>query len=176
MFAQTDWARHAIVLGAGAGVPIGRETIGSSAPLARFSYGLRVHRNFQADVGLESIIGSFEVCCYSRETHYATAAFLLVPFGGRIVIPNERVDFYAGGGLARSHYTNSLSNYLELFGGWGGYALIGGSTRFRGSNRVRGGGSARYYNFHPHLSAGSTIYSVQHRWIAVSGDIEFRLR
>ncbi|MGH9675233.1 MAG: hypothetical protein ACRD44_18840, partial [Bryobacteraceae bacterium] len=130
----------------GAGLPKGElQTYFADSFGLGVSYGYRFHRNFQADVGLDTIFHAAEV----RDVFSTQLGDLrirdyqyLVPFGGRAIIPvlDGRLQFHGGGGPAYMRYQERIRQpfgdaYVRLDcvvcrarDGWGWYALAGASV------------------------------------------------
>ena len=104
MIAQSNYPRHNLNLGVGTGLPSGelKNAFEPSFSLG-FEYGYRFLKNFQADIGLDTVFQAARVneyvdsgwFGYRRIRDYQT----FIPFGGRVVLPlsNERVQLFAGG-------------------------------------------------------------------------------
>lgn len=119
-------------------------------PGVNAAYGLRVHRLFQIDVGMDWVprpLGS-SVCC--RDVDNAADHLFLVPIGGRLVLGprHGRWTFSLGGGAAYMNHKvgRELPGYsLDGISGSGGYALVHGSFALGRSGHYRLGGTSRLY-------------------------------
>lgn len=158
--AQSPHPRHNFNLGVGAGVPGGelKQAFQPSFSLG-FEYGYRFHRNFQADIGLDTVFQAARVneyvdsgwFGYRRIRDYQT----FIPFGGRVILPlaNEKLQFFAGGGGVYGRYFEAISqpsSYIRLAcpycgsrSGTGFYGLAGFRWRPFSSPNFYMGGSVR---------------------------------
>ncbi len=157
MWAQNDYPRHNINLGLGAGIPSGelKQAFQPSFSLG-VEYGYRFLKNFQADIGLDTIFQAARVneyvdsgwFGYRRIRDYQT----FIPFGGRVLLPlaGERMQFFAGGGGVYARYYEAISQpspYIRLAcpycasrSGTGYYGLAGFRfTPFSSPNFYMGG-------------------------------------
>jgi hypothetical protein len=115
------------------------------------AYGLRAHRYFQIDLGLEVVprpIGAGACCRYVKN---AGDILYLIPFGGRLVLGPEdgRWEIDVGGGAAymNHHVGNQAPGISPGASGAGGYGLAGGNSALRKGSRLRLGGHAKFYRF-----------------------------
>lgn len=115
------------------------------------AYGLRAHRHFQLDIGVEFVprpIGT-SACC--RYVDNAADNLYLVPFGGRFVLgpADGRWEFGIGGGGAYMNHRvgKQAPGFSSGASGAGGYALASGNAALRKGSRFRIGGTARIYRF-----------------------------
>jgi hypothetical protein len=164
VLAAQDYPRHNFRFGAGAGVP--------RAQLASFfdpkfgfnvGYGYRFHPNFEADLGLDTVVGAAGV----REFVSTQAGFqrirdfqFLVPLGGRVIIPlaSRRLHLFAGGGGAYFRYLERISQPSDYYriacpfctarSGWGYYATAGFNVALDRYQRFRFGLAPRVYRGH----------------------------
>src|SRR5512138_2501262 len=102
-------------IGGGAAMPAADlDPYMSSSFVFRMAYGRRLHRNLQADFGLEGVFGASGV---DRVERSAVGDIdirddeLLVPIGARGVLPlaHDRLELHAGGGGAYLHYAEEAS-------------------------------------------------------------------
>ena len=164
LLAQTNYPKHNITLGAGAGLP-GGDLSGFFAdrPGVTVGYGYRFHRYFQADVGLDGVFGAARVRDFlSTDFGYLRIHDVqyFVPFGGRVVLPigGGRVLASVGGGGAYLRYTERLqqaSSYYRFAcpsctsrSGWGNYGLAAASLALDHYQRFRVGLTAKVYRAH----------------------------
>src|SRR6516164_11146118 len=126
-----DW-RQFISIGAGISVPNDWSHRFKKAPVLNLDYGYRLKRHIQADIGIETVINgwdTYELCRFSSTP--VTNAGLVVPFGGRVLLPfnSERVLLSAGAGGAYFHYTSACAAAgIGEFAAWGAYSLAGASV------------------------------------------------
>ncbi len=191
--AQQDWTwtRHNFTIGGGAGRPRGDISPAlADSPALAIGYGYRFHPNFQADIGLDTIFGAAGVnefvntgFGFTRISDYQ----ILLPFGGRAILPFDRgrILLSGGGGGAWMHYFEHLhqpSYYYVLpcytctsRGGWGYYALAALSTSVDRNQHFRLGVTAKMYRG---FTNGEPIGGVpgvrtKDRWLVVSADFGF---
>jgi hypothetical protein len=164
LLAQTDYPKHNITVGAGAGLP-GGDLSGYfvNRPGLTAGYGYRFQRFFQADFGVDTVFGAARV----RDFLTTDLGYLRIhdvqyflPFGGRVVLPIAGGRFQAsvGGGGTYLRYSERLqqaSSYYRFAcpsctsrGGWGSYALAGGSMALDHYKRFRVGLTAKFYRAH----------------------------
>jgi hypothetical protein len=98
--------KHNLAVGGGVAMPGGElDPYLRNAPAMRFGYGFRFHRLFQADAGLDVGFGSARIKDF-YESQFGELRIrdyqYMLPIGGRVVVPlaDERVQLYAGGGVA----------------------------------------------------------------------------
>ena len=127
----SDWTQS-ISIGAGISVPNDWSHRFKKAPVLNLDYGYRLKRHIQADIGIETVINgwdTYELCRFSSSP--VTNAGLVVPFGGRVLLPfnSERVLLSAGAGGAYFHYTSACAAAgIGEFAAWGAYSLAGASV------------------------------------------------
>jgi hypothetical protein len=191
LVAQTWYPRHNFTFDAGGTLPRGDlKPFTTEKPVIGFGYGYRFHRNFQADVGFDTVFGAFEVKDYLatgfgflriRDYQY------FVPFGGRAILPfaDGRALVYGGGGGAYMRYSESLhqpSDYVHYDcpvcttrDGWGYYATAGASYAVDRSGHFRVGVVTRVYRGHTEGQPIGTIPGVRtsDRWYHIMGEFGF---
>lgn len=155
-----DWRHHNITLGVGSAIPVGNATnYLNAAPLLNFSYGYRLNRRFQADVGLQLAFGAANNQ-NAEVTNFGSVQGgdheYMVPIGGRVYIPQpfKRFEISAGGGAAYLHYSETVPSgngdyWLGCYsctsrGGWGGYGLVNGSYYLDRGHMWRLGTTVQY--------------------------------
>jgi hypothetical protein len=164
LLGQTNYPRHNITLGAGAGLPRGElNSFFSDSAGVSVGYGYRFQRHFQADIGLDTLFGAAGVRDFlSTDLGYLRIRDFqyLIPFGGRVVLPMRegRVLASLGGGGAYLRYSERLrqaSSYYHVEcpectsrSGWGTYALAGTSLALDHYQRFRVGVTAKVYRGH----------------------------
>jgi len=150
-------------IGAGGAIP--REDLASfmtTSPLLRVGFGYRPFRYLQADLGLDAIfraagVRDFEDTIIGRIKIRDNE--LLVPFGGRAILPvGPRLELFGGGGGAYFHYGESVDvpgggsdsgfrcQTCRSRGGWGSYATAGVNVALEGSRRFWLGVESRLYH------------------------------
>lgn len=140
MWAQ--YRHHSFAIGGGAGVPGGDlKPLLDTAPVLRLNYGYRFMKNFQADLGFDTIFHAANIKDY-YQTDFGDLRIkdyqYFVPLGGRVILPlwSERVQFHAGGGGAWMKYSERIrqpfGNNFRLDcpvcssrSGWGYYSMAG---------------------------------------------------
>jgi hypothetical protein len=164
LVAQTNYPRHNITFGAGAGLPCSQLSsfFADSAGVA-VGYGYRFKRNLQADIGLDTLFGAARVRDFlSTDLGYLRIRDFqyFIPFGGRVVLPfsEGRVLASLGGGGVYMRYSERLrqpSAYVHVDcpvcssrSGWGNYALAGTSLALDHYQRFRFGVTAKVYRGH----------------------------
>jgi hypothetical protein len=188
LLAQTNYSKHNVTLGAGAGLP-GGELRGSFADSAGVtaSYGYRFRRYFQADFGLDTLFGAARVRDFlTTDIGYVRIHDLqyLLPFGGRIVLPlgGGRVLASVGGGGAYLRYSERLqqpSSYYRIAcpsctsrSGWGNYGLAAASVALDHYQRFRVGLTAKVYRGHTDGEPLGTVPATRtlDRWVNLFAD------
>jgi len=188
LYAQSWYPRHTFSLGVGAGSPR-QELAGpfrDSAGIA-VGYGRRFHRNFQADVGLDTVIGAARVRDY-LESSFGDLRIrdyqFLIPFGVRAILPMDRGRFLvsAGGGGVHMRYTELLrqpSDYIRIDcrvcssrSGWGVYALVGASMALDRYQRFRLGVASRIYRGYTNGDSLGLVPGIRTKdqWVNVFGE------
>jgi hypothetical protein len=115
LLAQDGARKHSMAIGGGVALPAAdlRQYVSSSF-LLRLSYGYRLHRNLQADVGVEGVFGAAGVHTVQQsaigniQIHDAET---LVPFGARAILPlaQGRFELHGGGGGMYLRYSEEAS-------------------------------------------------------------------
>ena len=189
LMAQSWYPRHNIHVGGGAGLP-GEDLIGLFAdrPSLSVGYGYRFHRNFQIDVGLDTVFGAAGIrdwlpteWGYLRIKDYQ----FFLPYGGRAIIPigGGRVLFSGGGGGTYMRYTERIrqpSSYYTFEcpvcrarDGWGYYGLLGLNVAIDGARHFWVGATTKVYRGH---TEGDPLGDVpglrtRDRWVTVFGHV-----
>ena len=191
LLGQSDYPRHNLTLGVGAGRP--RADIGgllTDSPSLAIGYGYRFHRHFQADVGLDTMFGAADIRDFFpsqfgdlRIRDYQ----FLIPFGGRAILPfgNGRVLLSGGGGGVHLRYTERVrqpSNYFRIDcrvcnsrNGWGYYALVGASVAVDRYQRFRLGFASKIYRGHTDGDPFGAVPALRTRdqWVNLYGELGF---
>lgn len=160
---QAGYQRHSFSIGGGGGIPRGDlQPLLSTSPALRLNYGYRFMKNFQADIGFDTIFHAASVKDYYKsqfgELRIKDYQFFL-PMGGRAVIPlaRNRVQLHAGGGGAWMTYRERIrqpfgdSNFrldcpvCSSRSGWGYYALLGASVAVDRAQFFRLGFTTKLY-------------------------------
>jgi hypothetical protein len=158
--AQFGPRRHTFSIGGGAGVPTAEiGPLVSVSPVLRVGYAYRLHRNFQAETGLDTVFYAARVRDYFQsnfgDLRIRDYEFLL-PFGGRALVPvgRDRVLLSAGGGGAYLRYQERVrqpfgNNFridcpiCQARSGFGYYAILGASVALDRARVFRLGASTR---------------------------------
>ncbi|MEZ5401476.1 MAG: outer membrane beta-barrel protein [Bryobacteraceae bacterium] len=190
MMAQSPYRKHFISVGAGAGVP-GAEVSRylDSSPLFRVAYGYRFARNFQADVGFDTVFHAAKIRDF-YESDFGDLRIkdyqFMLPLGGRAVIPIGRVLLSAGGGGAYMRYQERVR---QPFGnnfridcpvcrersGWGYYGLLGLSVALDRYEHFRLGVTTRVYRGRTEGDAFGSLPAIRTRdtWVNTAGEFTF---
>lgn len=187
--AQPVYPRSSFTVGVGVGRPSGELSgaFRNSAALA-VNYGFRFYRYLQADVGLDTLFGAAGIREFLPSPVFGDLRIrdyqLLIPFGGRVVIPlgNERVLVSFGGGGARLNYQEVLGQPSEDIhiecrscrdrGGWAYYGLAGASVALDRVRMFRVGVTARMYRGYTEGNPFGLVPGVRtnDRWLGVFGE------
>ena len=158
--------QNMFVIGGGVGLPAGDlEHLMSSAALIRVGYGYRFRRFFQADSGLDAVVGAAGINI-SRPSLVGELRIrdfeYMACFGGRAILPlaEDRLELFAGGGGAYLRYNEEAEiPGLNYYGsgvidvpcpgcasrsGWGYYGTAGFNVALEQRHRVWLGVEARY--------------------------------
>jgi hypothetical protein len=159
-FAQ--YQHHSFAIGGGAALPGGDlKPLLDTAPALRINYGYRFMKNFQADLGFDTVFHAANIKDY-YQTDFGDLRIkdyqYFVPIGGRVVIPlaRNRVQLYAGGGGAWMKYSERIrqpfGNNFRLDcpvctsrSGWGYYSLLGASYAIDRAQLFRIGFTSKLY-------------------------------
>lgn len=188
LLAQSWYPRNTASLGIGAGQPRA-ELAGSfgDSPGLALHVGHRLHRNLQADIGLDALFGAAGIRDYlpSEFGNLRIRDYqFLVPVGLRAVLPLDRGRFLisAGGGGAYMRYTELLHQPSDYFRidcdvcnsrhGWGYYGLVAASFALDRHQRFRVGVTSRIYQGHTDGDPLGLIPSLRtrDRWVNVFAD------
>ncbi|MCC6345283.1 MAG: outer membrane beta-barrel protein [Bryobacterales bacterium] len=186
-----DYPHHNFRAGLGAGVP-GADLRPFFDPKFGFTvgYGYRFHRYFQADIGLDTVVGAAGVRDFAetplgyrriRDFQY------LVPMGGRVILPlaQGRFQFFAGGGGTYMRYSERISqpnSYYQIDcpfctsrGGWGYYATAGFQVALDRYQHFRFGMGPRVYRGHTDGEPLGAVPGVRTRdqWINLMAEFGF---
>lgn len=157
------YQKHSFSFGAGGGSPRGDlQPLLSTKPAVRINYGYRFMKNFQADIGFDTIFHAASVKDY-YESQFGDLRIkdyqFFVPVGGRAIIPvaANRLQFHAGGGGAWMTYRERIrqpfgdSNFrldcpvCSSRGGFGYYALLGATVALDRAQLFRLGFTTKLY-------------------------------
>lgn len=155
-------------------------------PVISAAYGWRFLRNFQLDLGLDTVFGAAGVKAfedtgfgYSRIRDYE----FFVPAGGRVILPlfRGRLLIAGGGGGAWMHYTELLHQPAEYYhidcvtcgsrSGWASYALADVSAYLDRGQHFRVGAVTKVYRGHTDgdfLAALPGLRTTD-RWVNIMG-------
>lgn len=185
---QTRYPQHNVTLNLGGVVGL--------ADLSRYtepstivggSYGYRFHRNFQADIGLDTVFGAARVRDYLNTSigiFRIKDRQYFVPMGGRAIMPfaGGRALIYGGGGFAYMKYSEVLrqpSSYFRIDcpdcstrDGWGYYSQTGFSVFMDRSRMFRLGLGTRMYRGHTEGLGLGALPGVRTRDRWLSGLVE----
>lgn len=186
--AQDGFARHYATVGFGAGQPRGDLAgyFDRSFGL-NLGYGYRLHRNFQADVGFETLFGAAGVRDFYR-TEFGELRIkdyqFLVPLGGRAIWPlaRGRLLVFGGGGGAYMRYQERIRQPYQYYridcpvckarSGWGHYALAGASVALDRYQRFRLGVNSRVYRGYTEGESLGLVQALRTRdhWLNLYGE------
>jgi hypothetical protein len=191
IYGQDWYPKHNLSLGAGATLPRGElNGFMSDSPLVAVGYGYRLHRFFQADIGLDVGFGAADVRDYLetgigflriRDREY------FLPMGGRAIIPlvGGRLLLSAGGGGAYMRYSEGVRQVSDYYrfdcpsctarGGWGYYTLANVSFFLNSGHNFRVGLTNKIYRGH---TEGEPVGPVPGRrtkdeWLKLYGELGF---
>ncbi|MCS7025854.1 MAG: hypothetical protein NZV14_13715 [Bryobacteraceae bacterium] len=181
--AQYRYPRHNVHLGLGAGVPqADLRPLFDPKVGFRFGYGYRFQRFFQADLGLDTVVGAAGVRDF-LQTQLGVQRIrdfqYFLPLGGRAIIPlaGDRLLIHAGGGGAYMRYAERISqpsDYIRLAcpvcgarSGWGYYSQVGFSVAMDRFQRFRLGVVSRVYRGYTNGEAIGAVPGVRTRdhWV-----------
>lgn len=153
LLAQPLARQFSVSIGTGGAIP--REDLASfmtTSSLLTVGFGYRPIRYLQADLGMDAIfhaagVRGFEDTIIGRIKIRDNE--ILVPFGGRAIIPlaSQRIELFGGGGPAYLHYGESVEvpgsgsdssfncQTCRSRGGWGSYAIAGVNVAVERSQR-----------------------------------------
>lgn len=185
------YQKHSFSVGGGGGAPRGDlQPLLSTSPALRINYGYRFMKNFQADIGFDTIFHAAKI----RDFYESSFGDLrikdyqyFVPVGARTVIPvaRNRVQFHAGGGAAWMSYReqirqpfNSDSGFridcpvCSTRSGWGYYALLGSSVALDRMQLFRLGFTTKLYRGRTSGDALGPIPSVRtnDQWLTTAAE------
>jgi hypothetical protein len=185
---QTRYPHHNLTLNLGGVVGL--------ADLARYTepstvlgggYGYRFHRNFQADIGLDTAFGAARVRDFLNTSigiFRIKDRQYFVPMGARAILPfgGGKAMAYGGGGFAYMRYSEVLrqpSSYYRIDcpdcasrSGWGYYSQTGFSVFVDRARMFRLGLGARMYRGHTEGLGLGNLPGVRTRDRWVSGLVE----
>ncbi len=160
---RAGYQQHSLSIGGGGGIPRGElQPLLATSPALRINYGYRFMKNFQADIGFDTVFHAASVKDYYQsqfgDLRIKDYQFFL-PVGGRAVIPlaRNRVQLHAGGGGAWMTYRERIrqpfgdSNYrldcpvCSSRSGFGYYALLGSSVAIDRAQMFRLGFTSKLY-------------------------------
>ncbi len=161
---RTNYQQHSFSLGAGGGMPGGDlQPLLSARPALRLNYGYRFMKNFQADLGFDTVFHAAKVNDY-YESRFGDLRIkdyqFFVPMGGRAIVPvaRNRVQFHAGGGAAWMTYREQIRQpfngdsgirvdcpVCSSRSGWGYYALLGSTFAIDRAQIFRLGFTSKLY-------------------------------
>jgi hypothetical protein len=187
------YRRHNLTLGLGAGLPRAdlQSFLHDSFGLG-VGYGYRFHRNFQADIGLDTLFHAARI----RDFYQSDFGDLrirdyqfLVPFGARAIWPlaHDRLQIHGGGGGAYIRYTEKIrqpfgGSYFRLDcpvcesrSGWGYYSLAGFSVALDRYQHFRFGVIGKVYRGNTNGDPFGSLPPVQtsDTWVNVFAGLGF---
>ncbi len=161
---RSGYQKHSFSVGGGGGSPRGElQPLLSTSPAIRVNYGYRFLKNFQADIGFDTIFHAAKI----RDFYESSFGDLRIkdyqyflPMGARKVIPvaRNRVQFHAGGGAAWMTYREQIRQpfngdsgfkidcpVCSTHSGWGYYALLGSTVAIDRGQMFRLGFTTKLY-------------------------------
>lgn len=187
--AQYAYPHHSFTFGLGTGVPRGDlEQSFNTKPALEVGYGYRLHRNFQIDVGLDTIFGAAD----TRRFVPSEVGDLLIrdyqflaPFGARVILPgvDSRFQVSGGGGGAYMRYSERLRQPSDFFrfecppcvsrDGWAVYALANASVAIDRGGIFRVGFTTKFYRGRTEGEAfgGISPGETKDRWMNLFGEL-----
>jgi hypothetical protein len=190
VLAQPAFRKHNFSVGGGAGIPRGEiKPFLSTSPVLRIGYGWRFHRNFQADIGFDTVFHAAKIRDFVDSDFGALRIKdyqFMLPFGGRAIIPLGRVQLFAGGGPSWVRYQERirqpLGNVLQIDcppcrdrGGWGYYGVAGGSVALDRAQHFRLGMTVRVIRATTDGDAFGDVPAIQTKdhWINTAAEFTF---
>jgi hypothetical protein len=189
--AQDWYPRHNFTIGAGAGIPrADLESAFDPKVGLTVGYGYRFHKNFQADIGFETIFGAGNV----RDVVDTVIGFRRVrdyqyflPLGGRAIIPllGGRLLLHGGGGGAYMRYQEQISQpntnfridcpFCTARAGWGYYATAGVTIAFDQGQHFRLTIAPKVYRGHTNGEPLGNVPGIRTRdeWVNVMAAFGF---
>lgn len=188
LMAQNWYPKNNVTIGMGFARP--RGDIGGlldDAPVLNIGYGYRFHRNFQADVGLDTVFGAAGIRDY-LETGFGYRRIrdyqFFVPFGGRAILPlaDDRFQISGGMGGAYMRYQEKLSQPSDYYrfdcpictarSGWGYYGLVSTSMYLDQRHFFRVGATAKMYRGHTDGEPLGAIpaFRTKDRWLMIGAE------
>jgi hypothetical protein len=173
IYAQ-DMPRSRVTVGGGWSREIGgfsymeKET----APVLEMSYGYRVWKYLELNVGLTMALQPSPNQCSAHGCVDPDDRFYWVPFGVRFVAPIawKRVEVSAGGGGLFERYAisngQSLFSNVSPYNAWGGYFEGGAAVRLDGKSHWWVGAMPRFF-----LANGQYA---RDRWFSIAPEVSFR--
>lgn len=159
----SGYQRHSFSIGGGGGVPRGDlQPLLATSPAIRINYGYRFLKNFQADIGFDTVFHAAKIRDF-YESNFGDLRIkdyqFFLPVGARTIVPlaNNRVQFHAGGGGAWMTYRERIrqpfgdSNIrldcpvCRTRSGFGYYALLGTSVALDRAQLFRLGFTTKLY-------------------------------
>lgn len=190
--AQDYFGKYNFTLGAGAAIP--QDDLNqafTTAPVVNFNFGYRPVRNFQADIGFDTVFGAADIRTFTR-TDIGTLEIndrqYFLPLGGRVVLPfgeSGKHEFYAGGGGAYLRYSEVIRQPSDFFripctvcsrrSGWGGYGLVGFRSALNRGRNLWVGVTTKVYRGRTdgEQLGGVPPTRTQDRWTFVQGEFSF---
>ena len=155
--------RNNLAVGFGGAFPVGANYSGwRNRPELSLGYGLRLHRHFQADVGVETVFRPTGVILGRIDIDTKDTLFL-IPVGGRVIATpkGERLWLSAGAGATYYRYRTEedLGFGHVAFGKWGYYALAGASLALDRGHHFRVGATPKFHGVNGR-SRASRLFSL----------------
>jgi hypothetical protein len=161
---RASYQQHSFAIGGGGGIPRGDlQPLLDTRPALRINYGYRFMKNFQADIGFDTVFHAARVRDF-YESRFGDLRIkdyqFFLPMGGRAIIPlaRNRVQFHAGGGAAWMSYRERINQPFNgdsgfridcpvcgSRSGWGYYALLGSSFAIDRAQMFRLGFTSKLY-------------------------------
>ncbi len=190
VFAQIPFAKNYVTIGGGAGIPGGElKPFLDTSPVLRVGYGYRFLRNFQADIGFDTVFYAANIKDY-QSTQFGDLRIrdfqFMLPLGGRAVLPlaSERLLLYAGGGGAYLRYQERVRQPFSGTGyridcptcrsrsGWGYYGLLGMAYALDRNQHFRIGFTTRVYRATTSGDAFGPLpaFSTKDQWVNTAAE------
>ena len=159
------YQKHSFAIGGGAGIPRGDlQSLLDTSPALRINYGCRFMKNFQADIGFDTVFHAANIRDY-YESQFGDLRIkdyqYFLPMGGRVIIPlvSNRLQLQAGGGGVWMKYSERIRQPLSggnssfrldcpvctSRSGWGYYSMLGASYALDRSQLFRLGVTTKLY-------------------------------
>jgi len=209
LFAQEAKPRYNTIY-AGGGIAMPQADLRgymTKSAMFQLGYGYRFHKYFQADIagigvveaaGIHFSLPTFTGDVKTGDIHVSDSE-LLVPFGGRAILPlaGGRIELFAGGGGVYLRYSEeAASKVVDCYGpggpatcsvdqacpqctsrsGWGGYGVAGANSALDRKRRVWVNVESRFVTGHTSgkLLGSGAPFQTKDQWTLIVGNVGVR--